>query len=131
MLGRLDTATMQASLEAQVPYTDHQLVVFAFGLPSHFRIDVDPLEATPYLAVAELERCRTLRPKRLLLLGRCRQSWLNDVKRFSLRRLKDGYPAVATWAQSRLLNSPFGHHAFRRETMAELASNVTAAGMWL
>ncbi|MDG2360121.1 MAG: asparagine synthase (glutamine-hydrolyzing) [Planctomycetaceae bacterium] len=27
-----------------------------------------------------------------LLLGRCRQSWLNDVKRVSLRRLQDGYP---------------------------------------
>ena len=66
LLGRLDTATMLASLEARVPYTDHHLVEFAFKLPTHFRIDADPLESTPYLAAAELDRRRTLRPKRLL-----------------------------------------------------------------
>ncbi|NQV22820.1 MAG: asparagine synthase (glutamine-hydrolyzing) [Rhodopirellula sp.] len=135
LLGRLDTATMQASLEARVPYTDHRLVEFAFRLPSHFRIDVDPLEATPYLAAAELDRRRTLRPKRLLRAVASR-SLPPDLA----RRRKASFPTpVATWlsgpwqswAQGRLLNSPFGQQAFRRETMLELASNVSAAGMWL
>jgi asparagine synthase (glutamine-hydrolysing) len=135
LLGRLDTATMQASLEARVPYTDHRLVEFAFGLPSHFRIDVDPLEATPYLAAAELDRRRTLRPKRLL-----RSVASRSLPPELAQRRKASFPTpVATWlsgpwrawAQSRLLNSPFGKQAFRRETMAELASNVSVAGMWL
>ena len=135
LLGRLDTATMQASLEARVPYTDHRLVEFAFSLPLHFRIDVDPLEATPYLAAAELERRRTLRPKRLLRAVASR-----SLPPELAQRRKASFPTPVAgwlsgpwerWAQSRLLNSPFGHQAFRRETMAELASNVTAAGMWL
>ena len=135
LLGRLDTATMQASLEARVPYTDHRLVEFAFGLPSHFRIDVDPLEATPYLAAAELDRRRTLRPKRLLRAVASR-----SLPPELAHRRKASFPTPGatwlsgpwqTWAQSRLMNSPFGHQAFRRETMVELASNVSAAGMWL
>jgi asparagine synthase (glutamine-hydrolysing) len=135
LLGRLDTATMQASLEARVPYTDHRLVEFAFGLPSHFRIDVDPLEATPYLAAAELDRRRTLRPKRLL-----RSVASRSLPPALAHRRKASFPTPVatwlsgpwqTWAQSRLLNSPFGRQAFRRETMIELASNVSAAGMWL
>jgi asparagine synthase (glutamine-hydrolysing) len=135
LLGRLDTATMQASLEARVPYTDHRLVEFAFGLPSNFRIDVDPLEATPYLAAAELDRRRTLRPKRLLRAVASR-----SLPPELAQRRKASFPTpVATWlsgpweswARGRLLNSPFGQQAFRRETMAELAGNVTTAGMWL
>jgi asparagine synthase (glutamine-hydrolysing) len=135
LLGRLDTATMQASLEARVPYTDHRLVEFAFGLPSHFRIDVDPLEATPYLAAAELDRRRTLRPKRLLRAVASR-----SLPPELAQRRKASFPTpVATWlsgpweswARGRLLNSPFGQQTFRRETMVELAGNVTTAGMWL
>jgi len=135
LLGRLDTATMQASLEARVPYTDHRLVEFAFSLPSHFRIDVDPLEATPYLAAAELDRRRTLRPKRLLRAVASR-----SLPPELAQRRKASFPTpVATWlsgpweswAKARLINSPFGQQAFRRETMAELAGNVTTAGMWL
>jgi asparagine synthase (glutamine-hydrolysing) len=135
LLGRLDTATMQASLEARVPYTDHRLVEFAFGLPSHFRIDVDPLEASPYLAAAELDRRRTLRPKRLLRAVAAR-----SLPPELAQRRKASFPTPVaswlsgpwqTWAQSRLINSPFGRQAFRRETMLELAGNVSAAGMWL
>ena len=135
LLGRLDTATMQASLEARVPYTDHRLVEFAFGLPSHFRIDVDPLEATPYLAAAELDRRKSLRPKRLLRAVASR-----TLPPHLAQRKKASFPTpVATWlsgpwqkwAQGRLLNSPFGQQTFRRETMSELAGNISAAGMWL
>lgn len=135
LLGRLDTATMQASLEARVPYTDHRLVEFAFRLPSHFRIDVDPLEATPRLAAAELDRRHSLRPKRLL-----RSVASRSLPPELAQRRKASFPTpVASWlsgpwekwAQGRLLNSPFGQLAFRRETLAELAGNVAAAGMWL
>lgn len=135
LLGRLDTATMQASLEARVPYTDHRLVEFAFGLPSHFRIDVDPLEASPCLAAAELDRRRSLRPKRLLRAVASR-----TLPPDLARRRKASFPTpVASWmsgswqsrVQDRLLNSPFGQQAFRRETLVEFARNVTTAGMWL
>lgn len=135
LLGRLDTATMQASLEARVPYTDHRLVEFAFRLPSHFRIDVNPLESTPHLAAAELDRRHSLRPKRLL-----RSVAARSLPPELAQRRKASFPTPVAawmsgpwgkWAQGRLLSSPFGQQAFRRDTLAELAGNVSAAGMWL
>lgn len=135
LLGRLDTATMQASLEARVPYTDHRLVEFAFSLPSHFRIDVDPLEASPCLAAAELDRRKSLRPKRLLRAVASR-----TLPPELARRRKASFPTpVASWisgswqsrVSDRLLSSPFGQQVFRREAMAEFAGNAAAAGMWL
>ncbi|MDA1163177.1 MAG: asparagine synthase (glutamine-hydrolyzing) [Planctomycetota bacterium] len=135
LLGRLDTATMQASLEARVPYTDHRLVEFAFRLPTHFRIDVDPLEESPYLAAAELDRRGSLRPKRLLRAVASR-----SLPPELAQRRKASFPTPVAawlsgpwqkWAQDRLLSSPFGQQTFRREAMVELAGNVSAAGMWL
>jgi asparagine synthase (glutamine-hydrolysing) len=38
LLGRVDMATMAASVEARVPFVDHELVEFAFGLPEHYKL---------------------------------------------------------------------------------------------
>lgn len=38
LLSRVDSSTMAASVEARVPFTDHRLVEFAFGLPDHLKI---------------------------------------------------------------------------------------------
>lgn len=135
LLARLDSATMLASLEARVPYTDHRLVEFAFRLPAEFRIDVDPLESTPFLAAAELDRRGSLRSKRLL-----RSVAARHLPQQLAQRRKASFPTPVaswlsgrwrSWAQQRLVNSPFGQQVFRRETLCEFGGNVTAAGMWL
>lgn len=135
LLSRLDTATMLASLEARVPFTDHRLVEFAFALPTSFRIDVDPREASPFLPAAELGRRGSLRSKRLL-----RQVAARRMPERAAQRRKASFPTPVaswlsgpwqSWASSRLLNSPFGQQVFRRETLVEMAGNVATAGMWL
>jgi asparagine synthase (glutamine-hydrolysing) len=43
LLSRVDSSTMAASVEARVPFTDHRLVEFAFGMPDHLKLDwMDP-----------------------------------------------------------------------------------------
>ena len=39
LLGRLDSATMSASVEGRVPFVDHRLIEFAAQLPSKFKIN--------------------------------------------------------------------------------------------
>ena len=55
LLARLDSATMEASLEARVPYTDHHLVEKMFRVPHRHKISVDRHEPAPYLPSARLE----------------------------------------------------------------------------
>lgn len=135
LLSRLDTATMLASLEARVPYTDHLLVEFAFSLPEAFRIDVDPDEPSALLSAAELDRRGSLRGKRLL-----RDIASRRMPQALAQRRKASFPTPvqswmadpwSTWASDRLVNSPFARQVFQRSAMTSLASNVAAAGMWL
>jgi len=38
LLGRVDTTTMATSVEARVPFVDHELVEFAFSIPEHYKM---------------------------------------------------------------------------------------------
>jgi len=38
LLGRVDTATMAASVEARVPFVDHRLVEFSFSIPTELKM---------------------------------------------------------------------------------------------
>ena len=135
LLARLDRSTMQASLEARVPYTDHHLVEFAFSLPTSLRIDIAPEEASPFLSASMLDRRGTLRSKRLI-----RQVAARRLPFELANRRKASFPTPVrqwlsgpweNWARDRLLNSPFARQVFRREALIELTSNVSMAGMWL
>ena len=66
LLSRLDSATMLASLESRVPYTDHVFVEDLFRLPRSYRIDIDPNEASPWRASLDLAGRGSLRSKRLI-----------------------------------------------------------------
>ena len=135
LLSRLDSATMMASLEARVPYTDHTLVEKMFAVPRQFKIDVAADEQAPYLASAELDSRGSLRSKRLL------RSVAARLMPTSLaHRKKASFPTpVASWmsgpwaqyVRGKLLGSPFGQAVFRPEAMRELADNLPQAGMWL
>ena len=135
LLGRLDTATMAASLEARVPYADHRLVEFAFRLPLEYSIDVRPEAETPLLPAAALDARGDLRSKRLLraiagrrlpdeLANRPKASFPTPVANWLAGPWQD-------WAADTLRTSPFAREIFRPEALDELAGNVPAAGMWL
>ena len=39
LLNRVDSSTMAASVEARVPFTDHEMAEFAFSLPDRYKLD--------------------------------------------------------------------------------------------
>lgn len=135
LLGRLDTATMAASLEARVPFADHRLVEFAFELPIDFSIDVSLDAETSLLSAAELDSRGHLRSKRLL-----RQVAARRLPSDLAWRPKASFPTPVTtwlagpwqaWASQSLRTSSFAREVFRPAALEELASNIPAAGMWL
>ncbi|MBI1311412.1 asparagine synthase (glutamine-hydrolyzing) [bacterium] len=135
LLGRLDTATMAASLEARVPYADHRLVEFVFQLPVEFSIDVRPEATTSLLPAAELDIRGDLRSKRLL-----REIAARRLPHDLAWRPKASFPTPVAnwlagpwqqWAAETLHTSPFAREVFRPEALDELAGNVPAVGMWL
>lgn len=135
LLARLDTATMQAGLEARVPYTDHRLVEAAFRWPVAHRIDVDPNEQAVRLTAEDLDRRGSLRTKRAL-----RSVAERMMPRSLAHRRKASFPTpVASWlggawqslVREKLLGSRFGRQFFRPQALRDLAANPAAAGMWL
>ncbi len=135
LLGRLDSSTMLASLEARVPYTDQRLVEQMFRLPQRFKIDVAHTEHAPYLTSGELQARRSLRSKRILrtvaaglmpasLACRKKASFPTPVGRW----LSDDW---AGWVRDTLRNSEFGRAVFQPRALKELAEDLSQAGMWL
>ena len=135
LLGRLDSATMLAGLEARVPYTDHRLVEKMFRVPRRFKIDVAHQEHVPYLASGDLEQRGSLRSKRILrtVAGRLMPASLAQRKKASFptpvaERLSGPWK---NWAREKLLHSDFGQTVFQPPALRELADNLPQAGMWL
>lgn len=135
LLARLDTATMQAGLEARVPFTDHRLVEQVFRLPQAFRIAVAEDEPAPYLTSGDLQARGSLRAKRVLrsVARRLMPAAMAD-------RPKASFPTpVAGWlcgpwsdtVRERLRTSPFGQAVFQPHALTELADDLPRAGMWL
>jgi asparagine synthase (glutamine-hydrolysing) len=135
LLSRLDSATMQASLEARVPYTDHRIVEKMFRAPMNFKIDVDDSEQAPYLASGDLQQRDSLRSKRVLrsvaeqlmpveLAQRKKASFPTPVQQWMGNEWSD-------WAARTLSESPFAHAVFQPAALAELTENPGQSGMWL
>ncbi len=134
LLGRLDSATMAASLEARVPFTDHPVVEQAFRLPHQFKIDVDPTEKQPWLSSLELAQRGSLRAKRILRSVAAR--WMPS--QFA-ERPKQSFPTPLgnwlqhdwkSWISERLKNSPFARELFRDEAIADLKNLPPGLAMW-
>ncbi|MCA9067376.1 MAG: asparagine synthase (glutamine-hydrolyzing) [Planctomycetaceae bacterium] len=135
LLSRLDSATMQAGLEARVPFTDHHLVESVFRIPIEQKIDVTPSESAPYLSSGELSSRGSLRSKRPL------RKVASEMMPHTLAfRPKASFPTpVAEWIadpwqeslREKLLTSPFGQAVFEPNALAELANNLPHTGMWV
>lgn len=135
LLGRLDSATMLAGLEARVPYTDHVLVEQMMQLPGLFKIDVVGDARRELLTAVELEQRGVLRSKRIL-----RSMAASRLPAPLARRKKASFPTPvaawlsgpwAEWTADVLRNSEFGRAVFQPAALSQLAENVPQAGMWL
>lgn len=134
LLSRLDSATMQAGLEARVPFTDHHLVESIYRIPIEQKIDVTPSESAPYLSSGELASRGSLRSKRPL------RKVASELMPHTLAfRPKASFPTpVADWiagpwqetVREKLLTSPFGREVFQPSALHELADNLPTTGMW-
>jgi asparagine synthase (glutamine-hydrolysing) len=134
LLRRLDTSTMAAGLEARVPYTDHLLVEKALSLPHQYKIDVNPVEAEPWLSSLQLSQRGSLRSKRLLrkIAGGILPSRLAD-------RPKKSFPTplaswlnndLKSWVADKFRTSGFAQHVFRSEALDELAAGPPEISFW-
>jgi asparagine synthase (glutamine-hydrolysing) len=134
LLGRLDSATMSASLEARVPFTDHRVVELAFQTPHEFKIDVRPEEKKPWLSSQELASRGSLRSKRVLRSVAAR--WMpNEIA----QRPKQSFPTPLpkwinndwkSWSADKLKKSDFANSIFRQDSLDAVASLPSHLSMW-
>ena len=134
LLGRLDSATMAASLEARVPYTDHVLVEKAFQLPMAYKIDVCPSENQPWLASMELSQRGSLRSKRILRAVASRLM----PKRLALRPKMSFPTPLASWLEQswpewikkKLTTSAFANELFQSQALTEMTQLPRSLSLW-
>ena len=134
LLGRLDSATMAASLEARVPFTDHLLVEQAFKYPHHFKIDICPSETKPWLSSLELNQRGSLRSKRIL-----RSVAARLMPKQMAYRPKMSFPTPLPnwldqkwnpWITDKLENSSFAKELFRPKSLREICQLPSSLSMW-
>lgn len=135
LLLRLDQATMAASLEARVPYTDHRLVEAIWPTPFSERFAVSESQPTWGELAMELEQTGLLESKSLLRKV-ARQRLPDQLA----NRKKASFPTpVLEWMQNewqqkiqqKLRQSAFLKSIFHRATLAEIVDHPEEAGMWL
>ncbi len=134
LLRRLDTATMAASLEARVPYADHVIIENAVQLPHHYKIDLAPDEASPWLSSLALSERGSLRSKRIL------RSVASDLLPTQLaQRPKMSFPTPLPqwlssdwqpWIKEKLERSDFANTLFRPEALAEVTKFPDRISLW-
>lgn len=134
LLGRLDSATMAASIEARVPFTDHHVVEQAFRIPHQFKIDVAPTERQPWLSSLELAGRGSLRSKRVLRSVAAR--WMPGEL---AERPKMSFPTpLPKWLNNEwkphvsrtLKTSEFANQIFRADAVDELQQLPAPLAMW-
>ncbi len=134
LLGRLDSATMAAGLEARVPFTDHLVVEQAFRIPHHFKIDIEPSEKQPWLSSLELSQRGSLRSKRILRSVAAR--WMPGEM---AERPKMSFPTPLpkwlahdwqSWTVQKLRTSPFANELFRSPALEDLSTLPPQLALW-
>ncbi len=140
LLFRVDSSTMSASVEARVPFTDHSLVEYLFGLPDNYKmdwVDKDAMEAGKNLNILEIDKQRLVRSKLLL-----RRAFAGDVPSDIMERPKASFPVpfrewFGSWmkdfAADTLRDSPLVGSVFKPEQVRHLldTSNQPQSGMML
>lgn len=135
LLSRLDTATMEASLEARVPFTDHLLIEKIWESPREHRISVASNETNPYRCAAELHQSNALNSKRIL-----RSAAQKMMPESLAMRPKASFPtSVPQWisgewnenVMNQIKNSAFAAEYFRDDAIRLISEDSTTAGISL
>jgi len=134
LLSRLDSASMNASLETRVPYTDHLLVEKSFRAKHSYRIDVAPHEHSPWLSSMELAKRGSLRSKRIL-----RATAAKMMPDRLANRPKASFPTpLAGWlhnewddyVQKEFRTNEFAHELFRPGALLQMSQLPAQLSMW-
>ncbi len=130
LLLRVDSSSMAASVEARVPFTDHELVNYAFSLQDDDKLAWRSPQAEQigkHLNVLEIAKKDLLISKRIL-----RETYHAAIPQSILQRPKMSFPVpVFEWMQNSMLpiiketiaNSPLRHTLFRNETIHAFLQN--------
>lgn len=90
LLNRLDSSTMRASIEGRVPFTDHRVAEYVFGLPDHYKISCSSALSAVELQsmnAFELDQGGYIETKKVL-----RRAYKSRVDPEILRRRKVSFP---------------------------------------
>ena len=134
LLARLDSATMLASLESRVPYTDHKLIEQLYRLPHSYHIDLSPDESSPWRTSMELAQRGSIRAKRLIrslageimpphLANRPKASFPTPLPSWLCNEWKN-------WVRHTIETSDFARCLFRPSAIAELTQLPSSLAMW-
>lgn len=121
LLNRLDSSTMAASVEGRVPFTDHHLVEWAFGLPDRYKLSLEPAwqapEAHRHWNSFELQERGAVRSKHLL-----RTAFRHGVPPGILGRPKMSFPVPFQEWFNGFLKEPYrealGHSPLARNLLS-------------
>ncbi len=134
LLLRLDQATMAASLEARVPYTDHRLVEAIWSTPLEHRFRIEKASGDAMRTSSELDALGLLEAK-APLRNLARRRLPKDLA----NRRKASFPTPVLnwlqtdwrdWAAMTLRDSPFLQENFQAGFLHELSSAPEQAGFW-
>ncbi len=110
LLNRVDSSTMAASVETRVPYTDHRIAEYLYGLPDSYRMAWHSEAARiqgQTMNVAEIDQCGLVESKKLL-----RRAFEQEVPKDILTRRKVSFPVpFREWLGGAL-------HEFAADTLA-------------
>jgi len=122
-LMRLDQASMAASLESRVPFTDHRLVEAFWNIPAEWNIS--PLTATT-------DRPRESKKILRVLAGRHLPEALANRPKASFPTPVPAWLSAdwADWSRQLLTSNRLLNELFRSETLKMLADQPAQAGMW-
>jgi asparagine synthase (glutamine-hydrolysing) len=116
LLNRMDKNTMQASVEARVPFLDPQLVSLVLNLPLEHRVGPEPKGILRDVAAAHLSRRVARRPKQIGLA--C------DVRRYLLAGARPDF------LEQGALREALGIERERWQTTVRQCGDSHAVSLW-
>jgi len=141
LLFRVDSSTMAASVEARVPFTDHRIAEYVFGLPDRYKIDwrdESARAAARELNIVDIDRQHLLISKVLL-----RRAFRARVPPAIMQRPKMSFPVpFCDWfadgmhplVRDTILQSRIARRLFDTSTLERTLTSVTnvhcAMALW-
>lgn len=137
LLNRVDSSTMAASVEARVPFTDHELAEFAFTMPDCYKMwwnSPGDRALGASLTSADIDRRNLLTTKRLP-----RAAYSGRLPSEIIRRKKMSFPVpFEKWFYGDILgmvndlchSSDFARNHFKPDTLAKMFKHKNR-NLWL